>query len=164
MDEMKIKHFKRDYQNLDFPLFFPLGTEQMQQIRRNLCEKTGISKSSGNLELLKSVYSRASKIEFNALDEGFELKKVFQSIDLEQEEYVYINWYRFDNIDQMRFDDLNKYFDDVWYPSSDDISIFDSKFSWILFISHSGDVYLVRFSGPDEKIKWGSVKRTVGRF
>lgn len=104
----------------------------MQQIRIDLCDKMGISKSSENLELLKSVYESASKTAFNALDDGFELKKVFQSIGVGQEECVYINWYRFDDIDQMRFDDLNKYFDDFWYPSSDDISIFDSKISWVL--------------------------------
>lgn len=42
---------------------------------------------------------------------------------------VYINWYRYDQVDEMAFVDLDKCFADIWYPGPDDIDIFDSEFS-----------------------------------
>ena len=39
--------------------------------------------------------------------------------------------------------DLNKHFYDVWYPSSDDIELFDDTLDWIIFVRHYGGVQLL---------------------
>ena len=41
----------------------------------------------------------------------------------------------------------NKYFDDIWYPDSDDIDIFDQTLSWILTVLHNGDVKILQIGG-----------------
>ena len=43
-------------------------------------------------------------------------------------------------IDEMKLDDLNKYFYDIWYPVVEDIEIFDRECNWMILISHDGDV------------------------
>lgn len=49
---------------------------------------------------------------------------------------VLINFCRFDDIDEMKLDDLNKYFYDIWYPVAEDIEIFDRECSWMILISY----------------------------
>jgi hypothetical protein len=49
---------------------------------------------------------------------------------------VFINWYRFDDIDEMRLPDLAEHFADVWLPMAEDPDIFDSTFTWMLSIAH----------------------------
>lgn len=51
---------------------------------------------------------------------------------------VFINWYRFDDIDKMSLKDLDQYFYDIWFPATDDIDIFDDTFKWIVSIFHDG--------------------------
>jgi len=65
-------------------------------------------------------------------------------LGISAEKKVYVNWYRYDNVDEIQFVDLTKYFDDIWYPGLDDIDIFDATFSWILSISHDGAVRSAR--------------------
>ena len=36
--------------------------------------------------------------------------------------------------------DLSRYFDSIWYSGPDDLTLFDSKMSWIIGISHEGAV------------------------
>lgn len=58
-------------------------------------------------------------------------------------EHVFINWNRYDDIDEIGFNDLDMYFSDIWYPGSDDIDIFDSSFRWIISISPEGYIKVV---------------------
>ncbi|EKO31739.1 hypothetical protein LEP1GSC179_0008 [Leptospira santarosai str. MOR084] len=39
--------------------------------------------------------------------------------------------------------DLINNFDDIWYPSVDDIDIIDMSISWILSVSHFGEIKLI---------------------
>ncbi|WP_234399978.1 hypothetical protein [Campylobacter concisus] len=41
----------------------------------------------------------------------------------------------------MRFDDLSKFFSDIWYPSLNDIEIFDINLNWIISVRHYGAIY-----------------------
>lgn len=43
----------------------------------------------------------------------------------------------------MSFVDLANFFDYIWFPSSDDVDIFDASFDWILSIDHAGFVKLL---------------------
>jgi hypothetical protein len=56
-----------------------------------------------------------------------------------------VSWYRVDQIDEIAFDDLATWFDDIWYPNSDDLDICDDTLSWVVSINHEGDVNWIRF-------------------
>lgn len=57
---------------------------------------------------------------------------------------MFINWDRYEEIDEMGLDDLNRYFSDIWYPGSDEVDVFDSSFGWFLSVSPEGYVKVVR--------------------
>jgi hypothetical protein len=73
-------------------------------------------------------------------DDAFELTRVFESLSIQPKPRVFVNWYRFDQIDEMDFKELNVFFTDIWYPAADDIDIVDETLSWIVSIGHEGDV------------------------
>lgn len=41
------------------------------------------------------------------------------------------------------FNDIVKYFSDIWYPSVDDIIIFDDSYKVCMMIRHDGVIYLL---------------------
>ena len=80
-----------------------------------------------------------------AEDENFSLKSLLKELDIEVKGKIFINWYRFDNVDEISLDDLSHYFDDLWYPAADAIDVFDNTFGWILSINYSGNISLLKF-------------------
>jgi len=84
-------------------------------------------------------------LDINAKSENFCLTAVFANLGIVPKENVYINWYRFDKIDKMQFNDVVHYFNYIWYPDSDEIDLFDDSFSWIVSIDHDGSVMSVCF-------------------
>jgi len=67
--------------------------------------------------------------------------KIFQVIGLPIPHEVYINDHKFEHLDVMLFSNFSKYFTDIWYPSADDIEIFDSSLNYIVAIRHYGALY-----------------------
>jgi hypothetical protein len=53
---------------------------------------------------------------------------------------AFLNWYRFDKVDELKFDDLCEVFDDLWYPSSDDLDILNPNINWVVSIEHFGQL------------------------
>jgi hypothetical protein len=83
---------------------------------------------------------RVNLLIINAFNDDFNLNILLPNVGILTQNNVYINWYQFDNIDKMHFGDLSNYFDDIWYPESDDIDIFDDTFLWVLSIYHYGGI------------------------
>jgi hypothetical protein len=76
-------------------------------------------------------------------EEGFVLSDLFVRLKLEAKN-IYINWSRFDDIDEMSALEFSAVFHDLWYPSSDDIEIFDQGQKWVLLIRHFDVVQILR--------------------
>lgn len=72
--------------------------------------------------------------------DNIKLQEIFFSIKIIPQQDVYITWDSFNDIDVMPFDDFCKYFDDIWYPSVDDVGVFDDSFSWFIIITHYGEI------------------------
>ena len=143
MESFKIDHFKKENPLEEFPKFNTLNPNNAEKLYKNIYERMskGIVGGVTNDTLAKIIDGYGVLLTvFNAKEEGFLLENVFRNIKIFPNEKIYINWYLFDDVDEMRLVDLNNYFDDIWYPGSDDIDIFDSTFSWVLSISHEGYV------------------------
>ena len=82
---------------------------------------------------------------FNADEENFDLKTAFSELGIATPNEIYINFNKFESIDILRFDDLSKFFSDIWYPSLDDIEIFDINLSFIVLVRHYGAIYYFIF-------------------
>ena len=82
--------------------------------------------------------------DINAEDDDLDWNKVFNSIGIPVPNEVFINFERFNNIDVFLFKDFCKYFDDIWYPATDDIEVFDASFNWIVSVKHYGAVHYAK--------------------
>ena len=145
MKNFKISHFVQEYPGQSFPWFRTLSAGEARQIRRRLAEKLGISPDIDALALTERLLKRTLPCgEPNAEDDAFHLQETVARVGIIPLKTVYVNWYRYDQIDEMYFEELAQYFDNIWYPSSDDIELFDSTCSWLIAISHNGDVLFTR--------------------
>ena len=143
MENFKIEHFKRDNPTKDFPCFSTLKSIQAKEIYNKISESIGGFFPPD--QLVKKIDEIGVVVESNNADsDDFNLKEVFDTLGIQPQERVYLNWYRFDNIDEIRFDDLTLHFDDIWYPGPDELDIFDASFSWIVSISHHGSIKVVK--------------------
>jgi len=145
MDLFKKLRFEKEHPGIVFPTVIPLNDSEMREIRIRLATKVGFPPEVDNLALTHHIASVLSPVRrVNAEDPGFDLRQIFHTLRIQTPQRVYINWYRYDRIDQMQFDDLVTFFADLWYPSSDDIEILDSTLMWLLAIDHSGDIGYTR--------------------
>ena len=139
MEKFKIEHFKRENPSNEFPAFKTLTPEEARDVYESVLKAMGWDVSPERL--VKMIYERGTLVRgVNATEDGFDLESIFDDLGIHPCEKVYLNWYRFDEIDEMSFADVDKYFDDIWYPGPDDMDIFDESFSWIVSVSHEGYV------------------------
>lgn len=142
MDHFKIKHFEHDYSGSGFPWFRPLESSETQQIRRALAGLIGMDEVDDNLLLTKRLHNMSSPVyNIHVEAESFDLALTLDTLGMEPQPYVYVNWYRYDEVDCIRLEDLSRNFKDLWYPGSDDIDIFDNTLLWVLSVTHSGPLY-----------------------
>lgn len=132
MEEFKLELFKESY-GYDFPPFYHLSEKECSDIKNCWAKKFG---TTDDLKLMLKIVSSLKYIDIDD-KQNFNIKNILNDIGIEKKE-VLINWFRFDNIDRMALDDLSRYFDDIWFPSADDIEIFDESCSWILSVNHGG--------------------------
>ena len=144
MDQFKIDHFSKANPGTPFPGFNSLSLQEGSAIRAELATRLGLSNTADGLVVLTKLREKAESIPLNADDPDFNLVSAFAALAITHSEHVLVNWYRFDRIDRLRFSDLSKFFTDLWYPVSDDIEIFDETVTWVLMVSHGGDLGLVR--------------------
>lgn len=143
MDEFKIKHFEGENPDKQFPHFRRLGKGEMDSMRETLSTKLSVSDDA--LAIVREIENRGIFVkEFNASDPKFALTTVLSTCRIEPKDNVFINWYRYDDIDEMSLADLDKYFRYIWYAGPDDLDIFDSTLNWILSISHEGFVRVLQ--------------------
>jgi hypothetical protein len=142
MHKHKIVNFEKTSGG-KFPYFRELDPGEAKIVKGELSTKI-ISKFGIDIDTLLARFDRFGEAVngVNAQSDDFTLKSLFELLSIIPRGRVFINWYRFDDIDEMSLDDFSIYFDDIWYPGSDDIDIFDSTKTWIISISHDGYVKL----------------------
>lgn len=149
MEQFKIDHFKNEYPQKEFPRFQSLDNENLEIVRMNVANAFKMPPHLGSLEFAKQIDSKMEHIEGkNAANESFNLQAILSEKNITPLTNVYINWYRFDNVDLISFEALSEYFSNIWYPSADDIEIFDESMDWFLAIRHDGAVSLFTKQSP----------------
>lgn len=74
----------------------------------------------------------------------FKLCDVVVSCVLSLSSDVFLNWGNFEAVDVISLESLSMFFYDIWFPSADDIYLYDESFSWVLNITHYGTVLFLR--------------------
>jgi hypothetical protein len=139
MEDFKVDLFKEEYK-INFPNYIHLPESDCLELIRVISEKYKISVDSLAKEL-NSIQSFLGDV--NAKDD-FKLIDVLNRLSIKPPSQIYINWYRFDDIDVFDIIDLDKYFYDIWFSSSDDIDLFDESLDWIISIRHDGCISFVK--------------------
>lgn len=126
MEDFKIQFFEKEY-NKKFIHFEHLTDYRCEVIRKNIFR----------------VFFEKNKIIVGMKGVGFieefkNVEDVLKKINVSPKNKIYINWFNFENIDYLKYKDFVEYFDDLWFPASDDIDVFDDTFEWILSIRHDG--------------------------
>jgi hypothetical protein len=137
MQAIKVENFTRAH-SLPFPRVRSLSeTECLTQLE-NICKSFSITVDGVDVGLLvlQAMERLSINVEANPCDDGFDLAALIAGLGIEPQEKVMINWDRFATIDELKFSDLRRFFSDIWYPSTDDIEIFDASAQWFIQVRH----------------------------
>lgn len=141
MDDFRIVNFRRDNPGMSFPWVQSVDSSECEAIKRRLANLVSPDADVTGLELVRIIRERAMLVEgADAESESFNLGE----LPVAWHDSVYLNWGRFDSLDQMKLQDVKRWFAYLWYPASDDLDILDSHLEWIISIAHSGEVYVLR--------------------
>ncbi|HEU4886920.1 MAG TPA: hypothetical protein VFV49_03465 [Thermoanaerobaculia bacterium] len=143
MDQFKIEHFEGHYDR-PFPGVQRLSAMECRHQLNVLRRRLGVNPDVPVLEVMTILDARQEVKTVSADAPEFNLAEILPR-GTSPEQYVMLNWYRFDDIDKVQLKVLTASFHDFWYPASDDIDVFDADMSWIVSIRHDGVVKLVVF-------------------
>lgn len=136
MDQIKLENFRKEH-GFDMPIIRSLSNDECLKIRENLLHKFSLNNIDEFFKIDK--FNRLDG--FNADEVNFDLKTTFGELGIATPNEICINFNKFESIDILHFDDLSKFFSDIWYPSLDDIEIFDINLSFIISVRHYGEIY-----------------------
>lgn len=139
MEQFKVQHYLSAHPGSPFPKFQHLSEDDATALRCRIIERCGLGEMLSPLDMTKAIRARQQPIsQVNAESSEFRLDVAVAAVGICPRPLVYINWYRYDDIDEIGFADFARQFRDIWYPSSDDIDLFDDSLTWILSIDHDG--------------------------
>ena len=140
MDQIKLENFRKEY-GFEMPIIRSLPACECLKIRENLLRKFSLNDIDEFFKI-----DKFNKFDgFSAVEANFDLKTAFSELGIATPNEICINFNKFESIDILRFDDLSKFFSDIWYPSLDDIEIFDINLSFIVSVRHYGAIYYFTF-------------------
>ena len=136
MDQIKLENFRKEH-GFDMPIVRSLSLDECIKIRENLLHKFSLDDIDEFFKI-----DKFNKLDgFNADEVNFDLNALFNELNIATPNEICINFNKFESIDILHFDDLSKFFSDIWYPSLDDIEIFDINLSFIISVRHYGAIY-----------------------
>jgi hypothetical protein len=104
-----------------------LNESEAENFRSRLRDQLGMADDAEPLAIVIRLRGVGKYLNEKAETEGFDLRVVLAGTGIQPAQDVYVNWYRFDNIDRIGFEDLADHFDSIWYPGPVDIDVFDAN-------------------------------------
>jgi hypothetical protein len=139
MDSFKVALFQQERRRT-FPPYRSLPKAEAEHLRATLAEKLGLDTATFETELAaKQVFDLVSAVE-----ERFDLLATLARLRIRPAPDLFINWHQFEQVDSLKALDLDRYFEDIWFPIADDIDLFDQQADWVVSIRHDGAVSFVR--------------------
>jgi len=144
MDEIKILNHERECGKGSFPGFKHLSAGEARELKDSLAIKLG-SRDATGAELVSAIANSVDSVA--SMDESglaFDLIELLRTQHFDLCERIYLNWYHFDDLDEMALIDLAEHFESIWYAGADDLDVYAPSAGWILSIHHSGEIGALR--------------------
>jgi hypothetical protein len=138
MDTVKVQNFLRENPSAEFPRFTPITSAECAQLRRGIAKRLGLNAECEPLDILNTLRSTAVFIDGVDGEDAFNLRNLISRLGIKTRADVLVNWHRFESLDLIALSDLNEHFEDIWYPGSDNIEIFDESLGWFVLVRHDG--------------------------
>ena len=123
--EKRISKIKELFDNIEF-----FETNQCRDTKEKIFNYFNIKKGEINWQLLKNKQT----INLEDLD-CQEVKDVLTPLS-QHLNIVYILWFSDNVICKIEYSHFIQFYDDLWYPASDDILIVPADYKWIISIDH----------------------------
>ena len=145
MEIFKITHFERDHGPGTFLRFRHLSTEESLAVAQRLWALLKLQGEVDAQRLVIAIWKAAKPVQdIDDAEEKFCLDDLLRRLGFRATGSVFLDWHRFDDVDEVLTEDFCRQFSDIWYPSSDDLDIVDSELRWILTVSHYGLISAIR--------------------
>lgn len=133
--------FKKDHESQVIN-FVTLSKEECDKIYASFCSAYMIKKQDRN-DIFSVIQNRGHYIDFmNAGDKSFNLYRLIYGQNIgEMPNCLNVCWDSFCTIDIFDLNTIINFFDYIWYPSADDIIIFDESYKICLLVRHDGVIY-----------------------
>ena len=141
MEQFKLDFFKKEHKNLCIN-FTTLSKIECESAYASFCLSYKMEMQNRN-DIFRLVQNKGHYINsINAKDDDFNLYLLIHEQNISQiPTHLNVCWDCFYTIDHFGFNDLVNYFDYIWYPSVDDIIIFDEACKICLMVRHDGVIY-----------------------
>lgn len=144
MDGIKEANYLRDHPGGRFPDVEMLAPEEVRALRDRLSTMLALDGSFDGAQVVATIRARSAVLEgCDANDVSFSVRRALHDRGIHPLATVYLNWSRLESVDGMLLADLDDSFPYIWYPSSDDLEIFDAALQWILSVTHDGSVMIL---------------------
>lgn len=144
MDQIKIQNFERRSPEKQFREVRQIPVDECEELRTAVRSKLHLPPSATDTDILQALEFAAQIVpDARPSDDEFNPSRLLADLQPHLAN-IYVNWYRFDEIDEIRTEAFCSFFHDLWYPSSDDIEVFDESLKWFLLVRHFDVVMVVR--------------------
>lgn len=141
MESFKEERFRSANGDQPFVRVTPLPALEVAELRTKLRRQRGLGDGASDVEIATAMRQRQEAV--GTLGRPADLRAVLgESIPTPLSSDVYIAWSGCSCFDRIEWDDLLGLFEYVWYPSIDDIDLFDDSLGWFLSVDHDGMVFL----------------------
>jgi hypothetical protein len=136
MYSRNIENFLRDNPGRDFPWYETLTSVEATAFLAEV--RTAIDTSPPSSGDMVTSGFQIFEPRVNAMATDFSLQQVIHQIPLTEPNEVYLYWLGAPETDRMRLCDVVRYWDDLWYPATDDTWIIEPCLRWVIWCDHDG--------------------------
>jgi len=140
MQSFKIDNFVRENPGVPPPRFHSLTDSEGSALVERLLANVGPPQGTTQ-EVMRWLSEQATPLTEVDLDQyEVALPELLRRAGIKPCPVLYVQWSALRDIDRFESEELARHFYDVWYPSADDIEIFDDTLAWLMFVRHYGGV------------------------
>lgn len=140
-----IATWKRDAaarQHLAFPSTVVLSSDEGTELRLQIVEATGLKNEATNRDIQSSLYSAVRPLHSSPhLDEGGNIEQMLDEAGIDSARVLILLPLEgaYDSGAWIDRKDVIEFFDDLWYPSTDDLIVIDEQRTTLLMVDHHGN-------------------------